>query len=527
MTREDKIFLEPEDDIKKLLKLLKEIKSFLVVVSIPKNSILGRSINNFELLKKEVEKLNKEVWIESVDEHILELAEISGFKAFNPIFKEEIKAVTDILPRIKKKELISRPKPLEAKMTEFIQEKEVRETKIFKKTRKEKSSLSEILKISAWVCVFVVIGAIVYFSLFWFLPKARISITFKKEVINFQNLVEANKDFFEGKIENNKITIPGELISVSKNLVMKFPASGREKVEKKAKGKLTIYNVFSSAPQTLVANTRFLSPDGKIFRLDKQVVIPGAKVIEGRIEPSSIEVEVTADKPGEEYNLKSVSGIWRIPGFQGTPRYEGFYAKAFGPFSGGFIGEKQVPTKEDIEKAKTKMTELLKTALENQFLVVKEKLKFLEGSSDFKITQINVNEEVDEKGQFEVFLETTMKKIGFDEEILKKTIVDDFKKNLKNKINYELDLTDFEMKYNNVSGNFEQGSLVFVINGRIIFKPSFDIEKFRKEISGLSRFDLANLIYNLPGLENARISLWPFWVNSVPRFQSRIELKVD
>ena len=65
-------------------------------------------------------------------------------------------------------------------------------------------------------------------------------------------------------------------------------------MSQKAQGTLTIYNAYSSAPQTLVATTRFVTPDGKIFRLTNEVTVPGAKITNGQIVPSSINAPIAA-----------------------------------------------------------------------------------------------------------------------------------------------------------------------------------------------------------------------------------------
>ncbi len=76
-----------------------------------------------------------------------------------------------------------------------------------------------------------------------------------------------------------------------------------------------------------MVRTRFLALDGKIFRLTKGITVPGAKIVEGKIIPSSIEAAVIADQPGEAYNIGPVSRF-SIPGLKGTPKYEAFYAES-------------------------------------------------------------------------------------------------------------------------------------------------------------------------------------------------------
>lgn len=122
-------------------------------------------------------------------------------------------------------------------------------------------------------------------------------------------------------------------------------ASGTENVEKKAAGKVILYNNYSSAPQQLVVNTRLESKDGKIFRLTQAVTIPGQTTKDNEKVPGSIEAEVVADQAGPSYNLPLSD--FTIPGFKGSPQYDKFYARSKAEFTGGFSGPMPKITEED------------------------------------------------------------------------------------------------------------------------------------------------------------------------------------
>ena len=102
-----------------------------------------------------------------------------------------------------------------------------------------------------------------------------------------------------------------------------------------------------------MATTRFVTPDGKLFRLVSSVTVPGAQVTNGQIVPSSIDAPVAADQPGDAYNVGPVNKL-TIPGFQGSPKYNAFYGQLASGTSGGFVGTKAVPTAADITSGKDK-----------------------------------------------------------------------------------------------------------------------------------------------------------------------------
>ena len=60
----------------------------------------------------------------------------------------------------------------------------------------------------------------------------------------------------------------------------------------------------------------------------------------------------------------------------------------------------------------------------------------------------------------------------------------------------------------------------------VLIKP-INENKLRQQIVGKSESDLKASIFGLPGLENAQVSLWPFWVSKVPQKQSKIKISID
>ncbi len=83
-----------------------------------------------------------------------------------------------------------------------------------------------------------------------------------------------------------------------------FSSSGKEKEEKKAQGTIKVYNNHSSSPQTLVANTRFISSDGKLFYSQERILVPGQRKEGNRTLPGEATVEIKAAEAGQEYNIE-------------------------------------------------------------------------------------------------------------------------------------------------------------------------------------------------------------------------------
>ena len=94
-----------------------------------------------------------------------------------------------------------------------------------------------------------------------------------------------------------------------------------------------------------------------------------------------------ADQAGPDYNVSSTPKL-TIPGFEGTPKYTAFYGALASGTSGGFVGEKAVPTASDIAAAKQKVTDTLTSDLQNSLTgSYTNNFKILPGATAIQITK--------------------------------------------------------------------------------------------------------------------------------------------
>ena len=158
-----------------------------------------------------------------------------------------------------------------------------------------------------------------------------------------------------------------EVMTVAQEASLAVPATESQKVSRKARGTLVVYNAFDTKVQKLVAGTRFQAMDGKIYKADSPVAVPGGVSSGGQLTPGSVEVAVTAAEAGEAYNQGL--GDFTIPGFAGTPRFKGFYARSKTELAGGFEGTMVVPKDTDVLDARHK----LETSLHDTLLAKAKK----------------------------------------------------------------------------------------------------------------------------------------------------------
>ncbi|MGC9610818.1 MAG: hypothetical protein ABSE68_01195 [Minisyncoccia bacterium] len=544
---EQKIFLQKEDDLEKAVGEIIASTAERIILNIPKNSVLGVSVHNFQVLEREGMTSGKELAIESVDDHILELASIATIPAVNPVFKVKETAVADILPRPLKKEKEEEEKPAkktraksirkpatkklpvrkkrdifeeikkeeELKITEYEEKRPEREKepkKIFENTRKPRKSLKFKLTV-------LIVSAAVFGLGYWvavvILPKADIAVSIEKTTISFSYQVSVDASVDTPSASGQKIILPGQLsVAGGKpgNLSMTFPATGSSTVSTKAGGMLTVYNNYS-ASQTLVINTRFESPEGKIFRSVKP-----ATILKGK----SLDIQVVADKTGPDYNIGPSSG-WHIPGFKNKPQYDKFSVEAKSSMTGGASGNQIVPTLDDIKNARSKIETTLSDSLKSQSLILSsDNFKLLDGASVFSVTS-TINSQVDKDNNFSIFAVGELRQLVFNKTMLEDSIM----QLAAGTSTASVKIDDFPITYGTSTADLAAGKMSFAVSGQVVYEPKIDFDAFKNDILGKDADTLKTMLFALPGLKKANISLWPFWASSVPTRASRVNINME
>ena len=537
-----KISVEKTEGIAEVIdRILGEPDGEIALV-IPKYSALGKSVRNFNLLKRESDAAGKSIVIESVDETILAFAKQADIEASHPLWRSVRGAggVSDIVP----KEEVSEPKrpakpekketPIRLKVhvegeKEIEEEGEeevsaksdryfdnVPESRLREKDDEGSGKSSSKLWWSI-AGVLVVLG-VAFYILTTFFDRATITVDFKQSPWNYQANFVADKSATTINPTGN--VIPAQIFTSTKNITEMFPASSISNVSEKAQGTITIYNDYNSTPQELVATTRFLTPDGKLFRLVNTVTVPGATVVNGVITPSSISAAIVADQPGPDYNVGPVVRL-TIPGFQkDSGRYNGFYGAIASSTSGGYTGKKSVPTLADINAAKASTTAILQAGLASGFTTnYPNNFKILDGATTYQISKLLVNTSTDSNGNFSVFGEAAMEAVGFDEGALKTYLLSLAQSQQSNSV-----FSSIAMSYSSVQANFTAGQVHFSLNAQGELEPAFSASDFTNSITGKSISDARSIILALPDLQDGKISVWPLWLWSIPSDPGKVHV---
>jgi len=364
---------------------------------------------------------------------------------------------------------------------------------------------------------FVVSAAVGYVVL----PSAEVIIYPKTEEVSFDLSIIGSKDI--SQLDEGLNRIPLQEIEVQKTKSKKFTSTGEEEVTEKARGFILIYNEFSSVPQTLVATTRFESPDGKIFRIMENVIVPGAKIEQGRIVANGIEVEVIADQPGADYNINSTN--FTIPGFEGTPKFAGFYGQSQSPMSGGYTGIAQIVSNEDLENAENELSEELKNeirqALEEQ---IPEDLKVLDQGLKEDIVIISDIESGTVMDQFTFEIKATVRALIYKEDDLKSLIDLNLVSNISDD-KKPLSQTQ-RIDWTSVSIDWDTGEASLDLSVQEDAAWQIDIPSLKQDLAGKKEVEVRKYLASQPEIEQARVTFWPFWVNKIPKQDKKIKVQI-
>jgi len=573
------IYLNADDEINFIIDKIKKCEAKEITLIIPENAMILQDLINLKVLRMNAKELEKDISIVTIDDDdyfgtgnkignrsssiknlIDESDEELNKKKENESDAPNISFVKNLENKkseskiemrdiIKKKEINtdsadSAVKEIRKEKEEsLLQQKEFSQNGIenaennkntniskandFEKSKKQsrrKINLLPSLSSKFFAGFIIVCFTTVLVILGFVLPKSDVVITLKTEALTYD--FEFAADELINKIDSISDKIPSEKIDIINEESGDYPATGKKHITEKAVGKITIYNECSTGSQTLVVNTRFLSKEGKIFRIKKAVKIAGFTKPEDKIIPGSVTVDVVAEGSGENYNINSTS--FTIPRLQelNSWKFSCLYARSEQAMSGGVDREVLYFSDSDYLTAKEKLVKIAKE---------KNEKESSDKSSDKYVLLENLEQNEEVKIEDDI-------KVGdivdsFQMTVLVKTTAlfatkDDLDNLIDEKISSDLS-DDIELVEG--SRKWEVGEINKDENGKMSIPVSvsqnsiakIDIDKIKNEIAGKNELELRKYFVNIKGIKATDVGFWPFWVKSIPSSLDKINITID
>ena len=384
-----------------------------------------------------------------------------------------------------------------------------------------KSSSDKKSRHTLW---FVAVASIAFFlfALSFLFSQAKITINPK-----IQNLI-LNENLFATK-DVKQEDLPFKLVVVSGEENKTAQAGVEKDVALKAKGRVVIFNTFSSSSQVLAIDTRLEGSNGKIYKTEKKLTVPGVST---NGTPGSVEVGIYGSEAGEEYNSPPLD--FKIFGFKGTPKYAKFYARSKGEITGGLVGKSSDITEVEKEKTVNELKVLLKDKLFKKvadqipagFILWENAVVLNSDDENIKFTSKDNMVSVNMKGTLSGFLFEEKK---LTEKIVAKTLPDQdgslvYIPNIKNLTfslapstslpNGENSLTDVNNISFNLSGNLK---IVWIV----------DEDKVITDMLGKRKNNFNQILAEYPNIDSAQLVLRPFWKRFFPKKAKDIQTIVN
>lgn len=324
-----------------------------------------------------------------------------------------------------------------------------------------------------------------------------------------------------GETNTSRNVISAQFITVSEDGKVSTATTGKKETGEKAKGTVTIFNNNDNA-KTIPVGTIITSSNDLKFLTDKAVTVASASgdIFSGT-DPGKVNVTVTAEKHGTNYNLPS-NTKFTVEGSSSIA------AKNDDPFSGGTKKEIKVVAKADVDK----LTKEIQKQLEND---AKENIQkkatsgsvvlpnFISVSFDRRSFSKDIDDEANE-----VSLTAT---ISFQGVSYKKSELVAYAKN-KLRENIEPDMTidedNIEVEASEIKKDGDETTAKVKIKAGLI--PKIEEEEIAKKIAGKSFEEAEKELSSIPELANTDFDVFlnlPLLPKKLPFSSGKIKVVIN
>lgn len=567
--KENALYLEADEDITSAIDKLQKLAGDSAQIVVPKRSTLLQSVINLKLLKKAAADYHKELVLVTNDRIAADLAARVGLAVAPSLGAKAIMASNaapapsineDIIEEADPEPLPPAPEPVvqtsKPKLKRpFFARKPVAEgassapvelaagaglgaggAATADEPAADTPAKSALPKVKVpdfnrlqqrllWVglAAFLVVG---YVAAMYFLSSAKVTLFASGTKIDIDTSFSADPNLKQSDMD--KGVLAAQTVSFSKDLSGPFTATGKRDVGTKATGSVTVYNEYDTNAHTLVAGTRFQSPDGKVFRTKSDVVVPGAAVglkngqfvlTPGKSDPVAVE----ADQNGDSYNQAPARYI--IPGYAGDMQ-----AKIYGQgaqMNGGTSKVITVVTQADIDKAKSELLSQDKDTVQKD---LEDKAptgyRVLAGSEQQNADAVTASPALDQEASS---AKLTVKVNYSQLAVLKKDFEELIRAQEQKQIGDANQIYDdgLDAAKLTLGDRDSTGRQSFHIATQAYGGARLDEKVIAAQIKGKKYGEAIKQVTSLPGIQRAEINLWPVWSTGLPGRPDKIKVTIQ
>ena len=353
------------------------------------------------------------------------------------------------------------------------------------------------IALSFIVLTFILLSTVVFFLL----SKTIITIEVEPEIATIE---------FKTTVGNGNEVSQGIVKDFSSSYSEIYNATGKEIISSAVVGKVKIINNYSQS-QPLVAKTRLMAPDGKLFRLKNTISVPAG---------GSIEADIYADETDSQMAIGPTR--FTIPGL-----WSGLQDKIYAQNEQPFVykeAAKVFITQQDIDNA-------IQEAKKTLALKIEDEIKLTYGNYDqlaYNINPESFTHTTEAKASntsesFEISMSGTAQIAAFTRADLNDKITTLFAEKIGDGKNIREVLYD-ESQWTTQNVNTENQTAE--INALISARVSIDVNNLivKNKIVGFSEQELMSYLDSLPFIRKYSIEFKPTFIKKVPTLTDRIQI---
>jgi hypothetical protein len=509
----NKIFVEGDETFDELIKKIKKIDGSALTLVIPKSAKIF-SKTNLQALAKYLVDQQLSVVLQSNDPSGLAQAKTLGFSVINSNQPNSKTAPAPLGAKASEKiKIVYKKKPAVAKITTVKPKalphvaKPTAETKS-EETKTAKTSFISQLFFGALSIISIVI---VFAVLLLIVPTTDINITAQAQKVPFKSVITVDSKQTSTDFINN--ILPGQLVTTPEEITLEERATGEINNGNKASGTITVHNQ-ASAEVPLVANTRFLSDSGQLFRTTGAVNVPGS---------GTATVNVVADQAGQQGNIGPAK--FTLPALPDSGSY--IYGQSSSAMSGGDDNISYQITESDLNYSQTEIAnKILDAATKNLLAKLPQGRQYFSvEAKDLKLDIKPDHQVGDQVDTFHLVAKADIPFLIYDE----KDLQDLLSKNMSQLVTgqYQLapeSLKSVATKLTNL--DLAANKATVEVSATTLAIPQYDVSKIQNDLAGKSSEEVKEYFLSYPDIQQIEIKFWPDFVNRVSKLPSRISINI-
>jgi hypothetical protein len=294
----------------------------------------------------------------------------------------------------------------------------------------------------------------------------------------------------------------------------------------KAHGDITLFNEYSTKAQTIAANSFVADANGKTYKTDKSITIPGYTTVKGAVVPGQVVVGITAFLTGPSYNGNPVD--FYINAFKNGPKYKKIYGKGKTALTGGAEGLTFSLGTEDKGKLdsyanstfKSNLLKKLNAQVPEGYILYPSALTY-----DYQVS----NDTSSSTANAEIGITGTLSAVLLDRNNLSSAIIKKLLPNTEPEEQADIEVRDLDklsLSFVNTDEIIKKDteSVSFKLKGTLDAAWHPNTEEIKMSLLGLHKNQVNSIFRRDPGILDATVTLFPRWQSYIPSDPQKIHI---